>query len=790
MKAVSTQSTPSFTRGLYTYQCGFYEKASKNQTLGSVVATNLVGRVLTLAISLILHAEAVYRAVAVCFLTIKESFSKSNLELLQQQKQECSVAYSESMKSLIALFYRQILIPHMKASLQQSSTGEAPFINQEMEIPINPHLGNGGLEEPEFIEVYSERSADHLSLGFDSAAALSSTGSFSIPLLADPLNRGPSPRHLESAALILSAPNSRRSSVEKSEREEAPELIETLSVHSLAQGSGKGWEVATASESGSFSDFEKFNLQIENREEKTEQSAELKAEPSPAIPPQSPLSFSLHDFQEDKSAQSPIEKGAFSPAIHPQSPESFSFVDGAASPKSPGAKSSPGFEIVKSGGLEIALSAPPRSPGMSSLSSAFEDLELEAVPPMARALVFSPLQIDRQNGASPQKPSSPYLKLFDEEQPGLIKAEAAGAPAQKIATAKEKEKERLQKEILKAQQEVCDPQTIAANLHNSFIDASAQVGMGEKIIRHFRAPATNFRDKSWKIAASGAQGTHSAAICQFAPLNNPLIAEQIAMSLSIKVKGSEHAAPLFGVFDPHIGPRAAQFLVTHLPNFLTQHLNYFSQEGLSQQGIWNALSLAFLNLNSEFIRIHKETKDSERVVADHGASATVALILNGSIWVAQLGSSRAALNNGGEAIQLTEHPDPKNPKYAELVSRLGGHIDQRGLVNGHLNMSTGFGHAYLEGAISAKPVITKYNLNEVKPGSHLILGTSSLFQATSSRQLANWLHQKKNCSATDLVHDVVYSVFTANQSSIDPKVKNSPISALVVGINARPDHLI
>lgn len=62
-----------------------------------------VKRVSFLVVSLITHAEAVARAVALCFLTIKAIFTARNEKQMDRLRVECAAAYAVSLRSLMAL---------------------------------------------------------------------------------------------------------------------------------------------------------------------------------------------------------------------------------------------------------------------------------------------------------------------------------------------------------------------------------------------------------------------------------------------------------------------------------------------------------------------------------------------------------------------------------------------------------------------------------------------------------------------------------------------------------------
>ena len=341
--------------------------------------------------------------------------------------------------------------------------------------------------------------------------------------------------------------------------------------------------------------------------------------------------------------------------------------------------------------------------------------------------------------------------------------------------------------LLQEQLRPSTPRTIKNGLVENLNEATGEVAVGDRAIRYIKAPEQLYQDPKWKFF-HGNLGTHSVGGCHFANGQHSLGAQHIATMLELNIQGRLCPAPLFAILDPQIGFCATQYLVQQLPKTLLKHLNAQNANGLSQAGIYNSLSLAFSNLQNDFITKYSNSilnNQSREAVADHGSSATVVLVLNGAVWTAQLGSSRAACNSEGNPIQLTSNPDPSKLKYKNLVEGLGGEVDENGLVNGRTKMATSFGRNDLRGAISSKPIITTYAMNMLR-NPQLIIGTDGLFKFTSTQRIIGMMHQNRNLESRDLAHDLVYSVHQNNQQSPNALVRNRPLSCLVVKFNSVP----
>lgn len=206
--------------------------------------------------------------------------------------------------------------------------------------------------------------------------------------------------------------------------------------------------------------------------------------------------------------------------------------------------------------------------------------------------------------------------------------------------------------------------------------------------------------------------------------------ESLAGLYSFKIKDHEYVYTLLGLFDGSNGAHASQFVRTNMASYLTNALEKQNPNDLTDEGIFKALKTAFINLNSNF-------KDEQS-----GSTATVALILEDKIWIANTGDSRTILLKAGKATQATEDAKPTIPRYKKTVEKLGGSV-YGNRVEGSIAYARAFGVTWITGIIP-NPKITCYNLSEFKEG-YLILACDGLYDKASTNEVGSAMaHMEKN----------------------------------------------
>ena len=237
--------------------------------------------------------------------------------------------------------------------------------------------------------------------------------------------------------------------------------------------------------------------------------------------------------------------------------------------------------------------------------------------------------------------------------------------------------------------------------------------------------------------------------------------EHLATHFQLNIAGRDYPIHLFGIFDGHGGVAAAEYVRDHLQEKLIETLLEFNSQGLSERGIWNALKMTSIRLNRDF-------KNQHHIDADRmGTTATIAMILDGNLWTANVGDARIVLVNGGNPVQCTEDAKPNNPRYKQGIENRGGHVtDVHGVprVNGKLAVARAIGDHGLNGAISARPKITRQSLSVFAHGSQLILGCDGVWDVTRSIDGANAVHAHRNRPAAELARNLTYSAYQAGST--------------------------
>ncbi len=292
---------------------------------------------------------------------------------------------------------------------------------------------------------------------------------------------------------------------------------------------------------------------------------------------------------------------------------------------------------------------------------------------------------------------------------------------------------------------------------------------------HFKHRSYNFFQAPSACHAESLQvGKYLVGICH-AKGHRPSQEDQhLVSSFSLLLPGGKvYPVEVFGVFDGHGGAEASLYLAKHLQAELVKTLQEFHPNGtLTDEGIWNALKLAFVRLSDRF----------KATGADSGTTATVAVMLDGNLWTANVGDSRTILQNSDKKIfQLSEDAKPDDYKYQKGIRKRGGVVFSDGHVpriNGILAVGRAVGDAGVGPGVSARPKITKVSLSKISSGSHLVLACDGIYDVASTRQTGGLVHKlgmrgwKKN--PITIARDLVFSAYRAGSQD--------NLSALVVRI--------
>lgn len=235
----------------------------------------------------------------------------------------------------------------------------------------------------------------------------------------------------------------------------------------------------------------------------------------------------------------------------------------------------------------------------------------------------------------------------------------------------------------------------------------------------------------------------------------------LATEFEVEIAGRKYPVQLFGIFDGHGGPDAAQYVRDHLSQEVHEALIENNPEKLSKAGVWKALKKAC-------VRINLSLKDQcPQMSFDQGTTATFALMLNHKLWTANVGDSRTLLDNHGTVEQLSCDAKPNVGRFHRGIRKRGGRvIDVVGVprVNGDLAVARSFGDNRLNGAISARPKITMKRMGKITPGSNLILCCDGVTDVARTRDLASAAHAQRFTPPAAFAGHCVQSAYAAGST--------------------------
>lgn len=265
-----------------------------------------------------------------------------------------------------------------------------------------------------------------------------------------------------------------------------------------------------------------------------------------------------------------------------------------------------------------------------------------------------------------------------------------------------------------------------------------------KSISVFLGCEGNIVGESKKISSIGDVGVAS---CQ--GWRDTMEDADIADEGSFKVKDKEYPFQIFGICDGHGGSNASAFVKANFNIYLKEALEGNNQEKLTDEGIFKALRACFQKLDADY-------------TGSDGTTATIAMILNGKIWVANVGDSRTILVKDGQATQASEDAKPSIGRYKKKIEGLGGLVIGN-LVNGILAVARAIGDKEIVGAegeccVCPNPKTACYSLKDFK-GGYLVLGCDGLYDIATTNEVGKAIQQmdEKRQSAEEMSRRLVFS---------------------------------
>lgn len=187
----------------------------------------------------------------------------------------------------------------------------------------------------------------------------------------------------------------------------------------------------------------------------------------------------------------------------------------------------------------------------------------------------------------------------------------------------------------------------------------------------------------------------------------------------------------YAIFDGHGGHRCADWMTESLHTFLSK------TEQWKQAKFDEALKQGFLDAEKAFLEKAISLRDPT------GTCALVAIFHNQtkSLYVGNVGDSRAVLCRGGQVVELSKDLKPANSQEFQRILSKGGKV-VNGRVNGLLAVSRSLGGKELKIGKLKGPVIPHpqvYKTQLVKEDEFLLMACDGLFDVFSSQEAINFI---------------------------------------------------
>ncbi len=245
--------------------------------------------------------------------------------------------------------------------------------------------------------------------------------------------------------------------------------------------------------------------------------------------------------------------------------------------------------------------------------------------------------------------------------------------------------------------------------------------------------------------------TYSASICSSHGEVRGMDNQYISSSFTLRIQEQEYPAQLFGLFEEFLGNEACLYAKHHFEEVLIEQLKAQNPDMLTEDRIWNALKLTFVNLHEQ---INKEFDQG-------GTSALITLILGGNLWTASVGPSRSVLSlalPSHQMYQLSEDASLENRRFLNSITKRGGFVldlDKR--LNSLLPFARLLGCGEVGNGLCPRPPITKMPLSSIPKGSTCIMGSQGVFIKASSSEITKTVFDHQENPLSTLTKNLVYS---------------------------------
>ncbi|KXZ52830.1 hypothetical protein GPECTOR_8g213 [Gonium pectorale] len=178
---------------------------------------------------------------------------------------------------------------------------------------------------------------------------------------------------------------------------------------------------------------------------------------------------------------------------------------------------------------------------------------------------------------------------------------------------------------------------------------------------------------------------------------------------------------LFGIFDGHGGPNAADYVRSNLFVNMMQSQKFVSD-------LPTCVTEAYEATDHQYLR-QESTSGRE-----DGCTAVTAVLVGRRLLVANVGDSRAVLSRGGKAIALSVDHKPNLKEERARIEGAGGVVVWAGTwrVGGVLAVSRAFGDRPLKRFVISTPAVAEEGLTS--EDEFLILASDGLWDVMTNQE--------------------------------------------------------
>jgi len=197
---------------------------------------------------------------------------------------------------------------------------------------------------------------------------------------------------------------------------------------------------------------------------------------------------------------------------------------------------------------------------------------------------------------------------------------------------------------------------------------------------------------------------------------------------------------LFAIFDGHSGYKAAEFCKNNLLSNIKRYQSQYLKDPSS------ILRQSMKDLDSDFLRLAKENGHTD------GTTCLTALILQGKLYLSNIGDSSAFIIKRNQSAQVTVDHTPQRQDEFKRIEKLGGVILPVGRslrVEGVLSVSRAIGDIKYKKFITSDPDISEFQLSE--DDEFLLLASDGVAKMLETARLHETIFNNKDKKSVEQI---------------------------------------